>query len=297
MYQTVRLDALALVPVPEERAVRPYRRQRECPSVRTMAPPAPGTGILLDIDGVLYVGDTPVDGAIDALARLRAGAHGVALVTNTTSRPRRVIGEHLRTLGFPVADEDIHTPATIAVAHARERGYRRVGLVVGDALLEDLEGLPAAPLDGGPVDAVVLGELGDAFGPATLNPALRALMEGAELLALGHNRYFARPEGLVLDVGAWSMALEYASGREAIVLGKPSRAFFEAALDAVGVGAADAVMVGDDLEADVGGALDAGLQGVLVRTGKYREDALASSDVEPTAVLDSIADLPTWLGW
>jgi HAD superfamily hydrolase (TIGR01458 family) len=260
-----------------------------------MTTPPDRTGVLLDIDGVLYVGDEPIDGAAEALERLRARADGLMLVTNTTSRPRRAIGEHLRKLGFSVADDEILTPATIAIHHCRARGYQRVGLVVGDALLEDLAELPAAALADGSVDAVILGELGDAFGPATLNPALRALVAGAELLALGHNRVYARPHGLVLDVGAWSAALEYGSGREAVVLGKPSPVFFEAALSAIGVTAAEAVMVGDDIEADVVGALDAGLRGVLVRTGKFREGASAAR--EPTAILDSIADVPAWLRW
>jgi phospholysine phosphohistidine inorganic pyrophosphate phosphatase len=117
-------------------------------------------------------------------------------------------------------------------------------------------------------------------------------MDGAELVALQHNRYWRRADGLALDVGAYATALEYATGREAIVVGKPAREFFMAAVDDMGV--ERAVMVGDDVEADVGGAMAAGLPGVLVRTGKYRQDALTAR-VTPTAIVDSIKDVPALL--
>jgi phospholysine phosphohistidine inorganic pyrophosphate phosphatase len=111
-------------------------------------------------------------------------------------------------------------------------------------------------------------------------------------VALQHNRYWRRADGLVLDVGAYSAALEYASGREAVVVGKPAPAFFLAALQDLSARPEAAVMVGDDVEADVGGAIDAGLRGVLVRTGKYRAEALQASGVKPSEVVDSIVDVP-----
>jgi len=111
-------------------------------------------------------------------------------------------------------------------------------------------------------------------------------------VALQHNRYWRREDGLVLDVGAYSAALEYATAKEAVVVGKPAAAFFAAALADLNARPARAVMVGDDIEADVGGAIAAGLRGILVRTGKYREDTLAASGVRPTEIVDSIADVP-----
>jgi ribonucleotide monophosphatase NagD (HAD superfamily) len=93
-------------------------------------------------------------------------------------------------------------------------------------------------------------------------------------------------------VGAYSAALEYGASTEALVVGKPAAAFFEAALTDLGASAENALMVGDDVEADVGGALACNLEGILVRTGKYREELLQSSGVQPTQVVDSIADVP-----
>jgi HAD superfamily hydrolase (TIGR01458 family) len=142
---------------------------------------------------------------------------------------------------------------------------------------------------------VIVGDLGDGWDYDVLNGAFRQLMDGAELIALQKNRYWETAEGLSLDAGPFVSALEYATGREAEVVGKPSDAFFELALSDLGVNAGGAAMVGDDVEADIGGALDAGLAGILVRTGKYREDLVSSSGVEPTATVDSIADVPPLL--
>jgi HAD superfamily hydrolase (TIGR01458 family) len=254
--------------------------------------PSLGTpsAILLDIDGVLFVGDEPIPGAVAALEKLRAMA-GLRLLTNTTSQSRRQIVEHLRRLGFDVTSEEVLTPAALAVRYCAERGHAQVELLVSDALREDLGELEEAPPDG-PADAVVLGDLGDRVSADLLNRAFRLLMDGAELVALQHNRYWRRADGLALDVGAYSAALEYATGVDAAVVGKPSPVFFESALADLGAEAAGAVMVGDDVEGDVGGALDAGLRGILVRTGKYRDDLLAASGVEPTVIVDSIADVP-----
>jgi phospholysine phosphohistidine inorganic pyrophosphate phosphatase len=254
-------------------------------------PKAGPFGVLLDVDGVLYVGDQPIQGAHEALAELRAMSAGMRFLTNTTSRPRRMVVEHLLALGFEVAIEEVLTPAAMAVRHCQERGYESIVTLVSDRLREDL-----APLEsrtpGARVEAVILGDLGDGFTPEVLNDAFRLLMEGAELVALQHNRYWRRADGLALDVGAYAAALEYGSARDAVVVGKPAESFFHAALADMGLDRA--VMVGDDVEADVGGAMAAGLPGILVRTGKYREDAL-STRVMPTAIVDSIANVPALL--
>jgi phospholysine phosphohistidine inorganic pyrophosphate phosphatase len=248
-------------------------------------------GVLLDIDGVLYVGDEPIEGAHQAVSELRTLSAGLRLMTNTTSRSRRAVREHLLEMGFDVSLEEVLTPAAMAERHCREREYGSVTVLVSEALREDLAALESAT-PGAHTDAIVLGDLGDGFTPEVLNGVFRALMDGAELVALQHNRYWRRADGLALDVGAYAAALEYASGREAVTVGKPAGAFFLAAMADMGL--ERGVMVGDDVEADVGGAMAAGLPGVLVRTGKYRQDALTAR-VTPTAIVDSIKDVPRLL--
>jgi HAD superfamily hydrolase (TIGR01458 family) len=249
-------------------------------------------GLLLDLSGVVYVQEEAVPGAAEALEKLRANDFPVRLVTNTTMRPRRSILERLERLGIEADPSELLTPATLAARRCAEAGYESVSLVVLDELREDLEGLHES---NGSVDAVIVGDLGDGWDYEVLNRAFRLLMDGADLIALQKNRYWETSEGLSLDAGPFVSALEYATGREAEVVGKPSDTFFQLALGELGVSADRAAMVGDDVEADVGGGMDAGLAGILVRTGKYREDLVRASGIEPTATVDSIADVPQLL--
>ncbi len=250
-------------------------------------------GLLLDLSGVIYVQDEAVPGAAEALERLRSAGIPIRLVTNTTMRPRRSILDRLERLGIEVDEAELITPASLAARRCAEAGYDSVSLVVLDELREDLEGLERR---GDSADAVVVGDLGESWDYDVLNRTFRELMDGAALIALQRNRYWETSEGLSLDAGPFVAALEYASGREAQVMGKPSPAFFELAVGELGVAPERVAMVGDDVEADVGGAMDAGLAGILVRTGKYREDLVEESGIEPNATVDSVADLPALLG-
>ena len=263
-----------------------------------MDPPAAdrllrATSVLVDLDGVLYVEDEPIAGAIEAVAALRDYGLRLRFVTNTTSRPRRDILARLDRLGMPVPERELDTPACLAVQHCLAAGRRRALLLMRDEVKADLAGLQEV---GEGADVVVVGDLGEDFSYRVLNQAFRELLAGAELVALQKNRYWRTPEGLSLDVGPFVAALEYATGCDAVVVGKPAPDFFATVLAELGVRPTDAVMVGDDVESDVGGALRAGLAGVLVRTGKYRSEAVAASGVEPTATVDSIADVPALLG-
>ena len=251
--------------------------------------------VLIDLDGVLYVEDEPIDGALEAVRRLRAAGLALRFVTNTTARSRSRTLEKLERLGFSLEDAELITPAALALGHCRERGYARAALVMNEEVKRDFSGLIEAGAGEG-AEAVIVGDLGEAFGYDVLNDAFRCLMDGAELIALQKNRYWLRTDGLSLDVGPFVAALEYASGRTAYVVGKPARGFFDEVLAGLGRNAATAVMVGDDIESDIGGALGAGLVAVLVRTGKYREERVRESGIAPTAVIDSIAGLPALLG-
>jgi phospholysine phosphohistidine inorganic pyrophosphate phosphatase len=252
--------------------------------------------VLLDLDGVLYVGDEAVAGAAATVDWLRRSGIPYLFLTNTTSRPRRAVVEKLNDLGVAATDDDLLTPAVAAVAHLRQQGLAHPALFVPEdtaAEFADLAPLGAQAEEG--AGAVVVGDLGEGWDFATLNRAFRLLMaeDGPPLVALGLTRFWRAEDGLRLDAGAFVAALEYASGRAAVVLGKPDPAFYATAVHALGVDAAEVVMVGDDVVTDVGGAQRAGLIGVLVRTGKFSPSDL-EGNVHPDAVLDSVASLPHW---
>jgi HAD superfamily hydrolase (TIGR01458 family) len=249
--------------------------------------------LLVDLDGVLYVDDEPIPGAVDAVAACRAAGLGLRFVTNTTQRSHAHTLAKLERIGVPVEPGELITPAVLAVEHCRAHGYERVALLMADDVKTDFAGLSEADDD---ADAVVVGDLGERFDYAVLNRAFRQVIGGAELIALQRNRYWLRSDGLSLDVGPFVAALEYAANVDAVVVGKPAPAFFGLALSQLGARPDEAAMVGDDVESDIGGAVRAGLRAVLVRTGKFREETLAAADPPPTDVIDSIADLPALLG-
>jgi HAD superfamily hydrolase (TIGR01458 family) len=241
----------------------------------------------VDLDGTLYVGNEPVEGARDAVRSLRASGLSLRYVTNTTRKPRREVGEHLRSLGFGVEEAEIFTPARAAAGLI---GDRSCYPLVDESLIEDLQDIA---FDDDSPDYVLVGDLGDGFTYSRLNTAFRLLADGARLLALQKNRYWRTDEGLSLDAGPFVAALEYASGKSATVVGKPEKDFFRLALEDMGLEPNEAVMVGDDAEADVAGAKAAGLAGVLVKTGKYRP----GKEGMPDLILESFARLPEALGF
>lgn len=247
-------------------------------------------GVLFDLGGVVYVGDVLLPGARDAIARIRDGGLAVRFLTNITRQSRGSLHNMLAGMGLEVADEELFMPAIAARKYLLEHRLRPL-LLVHPALQPEFEGLPNT----GP-EAVVIGDAGEDFTYSTLNEAYRALSHGAPLIALANNRVFRDADGeLSLDAGAFVAALEYASGKKARVFGKPSGEFFAAAVESMSCTASEAIMVGDDVEFDVAGALSAGLGGILVRTGKYQLGVEASIDPPPTAVVDDITQAADWV--
>ncbi|MDX6741919.1 HAD-IIA family hydrolase [Actinocorallia sp. A-T 12471] len=252
------------------------------------------TAVLLDIDGVLTVSWRPLPGAVEAVTRLRADGHDILLLTNTTSRTKAEITDALVSAGFPVGPDDVMTATTATASYlAEHHPGARVFLLNGGDVTADLPDIRL--VDDAP-DIVVIGGAGPAFDYPTVNRVFGFLLDGARLIAMARNLSWRTSEGLSLDAGAYLLGWEAASGVRASVVGKPSSAFFHAAL--ARLGAASGVMVGDDLESDVLGARRAGvgLSGIQVRTGKFREKDLAAAAPEaPDHIIDSVADLPALL--
>ncbi|MFE5242025.1 MULTISPECIES: HAD-IIA family hydrolase [unclassified Streptomyces] len=255
--------------------------------------------VLIDIDGVLTVSWEPLPGAVEAMERLRATGVPLALVTNTTSVTRARIAELLAGRGFPVETDDILTAPAVTAAHLRKHHPEARCLLIGAGDVKaDLSGVTLVEReddDGAVPDVVVLGGAGDAFTYEALNRAFRLVRRGADLVAMHRNLYWRTADGLDLDTGAFLLGLERAAGTEAVITGKPSGAFFAAALVRLEAAPGQALMVGDDIESDVLGAQRHGITGVLVRTGKYTRETHASADGTPDHVLDSFADLPELL--
>ncbi len=250
-------------------------------------------GLLLDIDGVLTVSWEPIPGSVEAFATIRDRGVPLALLTNTTTFPRPELADLLRSAGFEhVQPNEIVTAVVATAAFLREHhpGARVRVLSDGDARadMEDIE--LVGP--GEAADVVVIGGASDRFSYEALNEVFGLVMGGAELVGMHRNRYWRTDRGLQLDSGAYLAGLEEVTGARAVTCGKPSEACFHAGLGVIGVPASEALMVGDDIVSDVGGAQLAGIRAALVRTGKFTPTDLdrGTPDLE-VADLAALAEL------
>ena len=243
--------------------------------------------VLFDLDGVLYVGDHLIPGAPQSVQHMLDLNLPVAGLTNTTTQPISAIAEKLAGFSVPISKSDIYTPAALAVQTIGEHNAR---LYVRDSLMEDFQGIR---IDNDNPDFIVMGDLGDdGYTPDLLREIFNAVMDGANILALHKNRFWQKPDGLHLDIGPFVAAIEYATGKDAIILGKPSQEFFHGVCASLHVKPEETLMIGDDIQSDIGGSQQAGLKTALVQTGKFRADFVKATGIKADLVLPSVADLP-----
>jgi len=243
--------------------------------------------VLFDLDGVLYVGDKLIRGAVESVQHIRELGLPLAGLTNTTTQPRSAIAEKLAGFGIPLFEDEIYTPAALA---RQAIGQQSVKLYVRNSLREDFQGISIT--EDHP-DYIVMGDLGgDGYTPKLLHDIFNAVMDGATLLALHKNRFWQKPDGLHLDLGPFVAAIEYATNKDAVILGKPSEVFFHGVCAALHLSPVNTLMIGDDIESDIGGAHDAGLRTALVQTGKYRQVYVKNSGINADLVITSVAELP-----
>jgi phospholysine phosphohistidine inorganic pyrophosphate phosphatase len=244
-------------------------------------------GVLIDIDGVLTIGEEVIPGATAAIAALRARGIAYRFMTNTTIYCRYTLLDRVRSLGFAAELDDLYTATYVAARYLRDHKARSYyPLLLPDAQLE----FTGIDVDEETPEYVVIGDIGASFTFARLNRAFRCLLNGAKLIALHKKRSWRTADGLFLDAGPFVMALEYAAETNALVVGKPSPDYFKLVLDELGLPPARVAMIGDDVEADVRGAKKVGMQGWLVKTGRFRKENLGRG-IWPDQVLESIADL------
>ena len=251
-------------------------------------------GVLLDVDGVLVSSWVALPGAVEVVGGLRGAGVPFRLLTNTTVYSQEGLWTKLNEAGFDVRADEVRTPVTVTATALKERfADERVLVLASKPARDDLAVKSGIEIvEGGPAAAVVIGDTGDdeELTHAQLDGAFRALVDGAAFIAMHRNLYWRTAEGLSLDIGTYVVGLEAASGVVAEVMGKPDASFFRSAAESMGVEPARAAMFGDDVDSDVRGAIAAGLQGVLVQTGKFREADLRRLP-DGARTVGSVADL------
>lgn len=249
--------------------------------------------VLFDLDGVLYIGNQLIPGALAAVAQLRKAGIAVRFVTNTSTLSLDSLQQKLNRLGFNTVPEEIISAPQATIQHLKKQPNPICKLLLAEDVKKDFSCFDQSETA---ANYVVVGDIGDGWSYALLNEVFHCLVNGAQLIAIHKNRFWQTESGLQMDIGAFVTGLEYASNTKAMLMGKPSRHFFNIVVDSLRLKPSEVMMVGDDIDADVGGAQDAGLHGVLVKTGKYRETYTRLSAVDPDAVINSVADLPALLG-
>ena len=245
-------------------------------------------GLLIDLDGVVYDDEEVIPDSVYAIRWLQQKRVPFRFATNATARSRASLVRRLAGLGIEVTEDQVVNTPYVAARELLRRPQTRCLLMVKEDARREFDGVLAVDRD---PQVVVVGDLASGFDYATLNRAFQAVLSGAEMIALQKDRYWKVRDELVLDAGPFVVALEYATGTRARLVGKPSPDFFRAAMDGMGVPPEQIAMVGDDIENDVKGAQDAGLTGILVQTGKYRKDLVERSGIRPDLLVKNLGDL------
>lgn len=250
-------------------------------------------GFLIDLDGVLYIEDQPISGGAKSVNWLRQQGFPFRFLTNTTIHSRDTLVAKLSRFGIQAESGEMFSTAVVAAKWLADKGVARVQLLLTEDAQKDFTEFEIT--DRQP-EVVVVGDLGAQFTFDILNSAFLAVKAGARLIALQKGRYWQRQSGLAMDAGAFVAALEYATATEAELIGKPNRAYFGTALADLGLAPSRVAMIGDSIDADIGGARAVGMPTILVRTGQYVFDAQHPRPVQPDWTIDSIADLPGLVG-
>ncbi|MEB3267596.1 MAG: TIGR01458 family HAD-type hydrolase [Leptolyngbya sp.] len=248
--------------------------------------------LLLDLNGVFYVANKPLPGAIAAIEALRDSGNPYRFVTNNTTESVATLSQSLQSMGLPIEAGEIISAPYAAVLHLRQMGQPKIYPLLSADTQRDFAEFPQSDTQ---ADVVVMGDMGDEWNYRVLNRAFRLIMQGAQLIALHKGKFWQWEAGLQLDIGAFVTGLEYATDTEALVVGKPNPFFFKQALTELGQTPEQVIMVGDDIEADIEGAQSLGLKGVLVKTGKYRAHLAEKTGIQPDLMIESIGDIVSWL--
>ena len=250
-------------------------------------------GILFNLDGVIYQGDSLISGAKESINLLRQNNIPCRFITNTTRMTKKNLVTKLQAMGLTLEVNEVFAAPHAAVEYCKNMKYTTIDLVVPDNEME--EDFIDFDLHAENPQAIVLGDMGNLFTFDLLNALFKKILNGAEIVAMHKNKYWHSGNGLTLDLGAFVTALEFATEKEAIVIGKPNPHLFQLAVKPWGLSFQSIYMVGDDIKGDIGGANNVGMQSILVKTGKYREESFKRSEITPDFIINSVADLPELL--
>ncbi|XDD52106.1 TIGR01458 family HAD-type hydrolase [Leptospira sp. WS92.C1] len=249
-------------------------------------------GVLLDLDGVIHTGNRILPGAKEAVEFLKKNRIPFLFVTNTTTKSRNGIATFLKTIDLEVEEERILNAPRAAREFLIRIGNPKTFLVINEETKKDLAGIVSYKEK---PDVILIGDIGQEWNYQIMNDLFQMVKNGARLIALHKGKFWQTESELQLDIGAFVTGIEFATGTVAELIGKPSPAFFQAALKTLSLNASDCVMIGDDIDSDVGGAQACGITGILVKTGKYKKENVDMSSIQPDEIWENLGSLIPFL--
>ncbi len=250
-------------------------------------------GMLIDLDGVLYVDSKIINGAIETINKLKKNRIECRFITNTSTLSQHSLHKKLQNLGFSIKQNEIISATQAALLYVQQFPASKSLLLLADDVKQDFQTVKQSS---NKADFVIVGDIGNQWSYDLMNTAFSLLQQGAQLIAIHKNRYWQTTQGLQMDIGGFVTALEYASQSEAIVIGKPSINFFQMAIQSLKLQPHQVAIIGDDIDSDINGGQNAGLSGILVQTGKYRKQIVDASGIQAKHTIKSIIELPALLG-
>jgi len=248
-------------------------------------------GLLVDIDGTLYFKGKAIPGAIETVNKLREAGLRLLFLTNTDSKSPKTILKILKDYGFKIDEDEIFTPVIALKEFLSKYPRKKSYFVATEEVEKEFRELPQAKGSELP-DFAIIGDFHDNWDVNRLNQAFKFVLKGAQLLGMQGNRYYLDRNGEpVIDTGSFVQMIANAANVTPKIFGKPSKEYFLHALKRMNLGIDNVIVIGDDLESDIQGAINAGIKGILVKTGKGQYFESTKSEIEPFLVIDSFSSL------
>ena len=251
-------------------------------------------GFLIDLEGVLYSDNKLIPGSIDVIKELKRKGLSLRFLTNTTTAPRKIILDKLISFGFDIQENEIFTPIIATKNYLRDNAIRKISLVTNIEIIEDFNDYEITQKD---PEAIIMGDIYKNFNWEVLDRIFKLVyLNNAALIALHQNKYCMRDGKVSLDLGPFVKAIEYASNKKSILMGKPEKNFFNLAVKDLNINNENILMIGDDISSDIEGSINANLKAIQVKTGKFQENDL-KNPTQPHYRINSITELPKLLGF
>ena len=246
-------------------------------------------GFLIDLEGVLYSDNKLISGSIEIIKKLKKEGLNLRFLTNTTTAPRKIILDKLLNFGFDIEEREIFTPIIATKNYLRDNTVKKISLVTNLEIIEEFKEYEITQKD---PEVVIMGDIYKNFNWEILDRIFKLVyVNKAALIALHQNKYCMRDGVVSLDLGPFVKAVEYASNKKSILMGKPEKNFFDMAIKDMGISKDAVFMIGDDIISDIKGAKDFEIKAIQVKTGKFQQEDCLEKFVQPDKRINSIIDL------